>query len=188
MKNDSIFFDTIYQKSAFLRKKQLRLQWHDTILAGHPARQPSFTRKHLMEKERFDITGMTCSACSSRVDKAVVALDGVHEVSVNLLKNSMNVSFDPAITSEKAIIAAVEKAGYGARAYHGKPDIPLRRPDGCRYGRPGKKGDGHPAGGFPSCSPYRFSISAWAIWRDFPCRLFSRVPKMHWFSPLRNFC
>ena len=72
-----------------------------------------------MEKERFDITGMTCSACSSRVDRAVAALDGVKEVSVNLLKNSMNVSFDPAITSEKAIIAAVEKAGYGATAHHG---------------------------------------------------------------------
>ncbi len=72
-----------------------------------------------MEKERFDITGMTCSACSSRVDRVVAALDGVNEVSVNLLKNSMNVSFDPAITSEKAIIAAVEKAGYGAMAHHG---------------------------------------------------------------------
>ncbi len=77
-----------------------------------------------MEKERFDITGMTCSACSSRVDRAVAALDGVNEVSVNLLKNSMNVSFDPAITSEKAIIAAVEKAGYGAKAHHGNRAFP----------------------------------------------------------------
>ncbi len=67
-----------------------------------------------MKKERFDITGMTCSACSSRIDKAVAALDGVNKVSVNLLKNSMSVSFDSTITNEKAIITAVKKAGYGA--------------------------------------------------------------------------
>ena len=62
-----------------------------------------------MENKRFDITGMTCSACSSRVDKAVTALDGIGEVSVNLLKNSMSVSFDPSITGTQAIIDAVEK-------------------------------------------------------------------------------
>ena len=42
-----------------------------------------------MKKEQFDITGMTCSACSSRVEGCVVKLPGVKEVSVNLLKNSM---------------------------------------------------------------------------------------------------
>ncbi|EEO27957.1 heavy metal translocating P-type ATPase [Oxalobacter paraformigenes] len=77
-----------------------------------------------MEKERFDITGMTCSACSSRVDKAVTALDGVSEVSVNLLKNSLSVSFDPEKTDEKAIIAAVEKAGYGAIPRKGNKTAP----------------------------------------------------------------
>lgn len=74
-----------------------------------------------MEKTRFDITGMTCSACSSRVNKAVTALDGIHDVSVNLLKNSMDVSFDPALTSETAIIDAVVKAGYGATVHHDNP-------------------------------------------------------------------
>ena len=47
-----------------------------------------------MHKEQFDITGMTCSACSSRVESCVRKLPGVNEVSVNLLKNSMTVSYD----------------------------------------------------------------------------------------------
>ncbi|MDR2800036.1 MAG: heavy metal translocating P-type ATPase [Desulfovibrio sp.] len=69
-----------------------------------------------MNKEVFDISGMTCSACSSRVHKAVVALAGVGDVGVNLLKNSMTVSFDPAVLSARDIESAVEKAGYKAKA------------------------------------------------------------------------
>ncbi len=68
-----------------------------------------------MKKERFEVTGMTCSACSARVERAVGALDGVREVSVNLLKNSMSVSYDEARLDGAAIVRAVEKAGYGAR-------------------------------------------------------------------------
>ena len=45
-------------------------------------------------KERFDVTGMTCSACSSHVEKSVGKLTGVENVSVNLLTNSMQVEFD----------------------------------------------------------------------------------------------
>ena len=45
-------------------------------------------------KEKFDVTGMTCSACSSRVEKCVRKLEGVKEVSVNLLTNSMQVEYD----------------------------------------------------------------------------------------------
>jgi len=59
----------------------------------------------------YDITGMSCSACSSRVEKAVSALEGVTSCSVSLLTNSMGV--DGAVSPEK-IIAAVEAAGYGA--------------------------------------------------------------------------
>ena len=67
-----------------------------------------------MKKESFDITGMSCAACSARVDKAVRCTAGVKEVSVNLLKNSMTVEFDEAATDEERIIESVEKAGYGA--------------------------------------------------------------------------
>jgi len=67
-----------------------------------------------MQKEQFDITGMTCSACSSRVEGCIVKLPGVQEVSVNLLKNSMVVSYDEQALNTAGIIEAVEKAGYGA--------------------------------------------------------------------------
>lgn len=67
-----------------------------------------------MQKEQFDITGMTCSACSARVEKSVAKLEGLQEVSVNLLKNSMAVAFDETVLSSEQIRKAVEKAGYGA--------------------------------------------------------------------------
>ena len=53
-----------------------------------------------MKKQNFVITGMTCSACSSRVEKCVSALDGISDVSVNLLTNSMRLSYDENITGE----------------------------------------------------------------------------------------
>ncbi|WP_373215688.1 heavy metal translocating P-type ATPase [Ruminococcus sp. 5_1_39BFAA] len=67
-----------------------------------------------MRKEKFDVTGMTCSACSSRVEKCVSKLEGTEKVSVNLLTNSMQVEYDEGILSEEQIINAVVKAGYGA--------------------------------------------------------------------------
>ncbi len=66
-----------------------------------------------MKKVRFNVTGMSCSACSARVEKAVNALDGVEEASVNLLTNSMQVLFDDSLT-EQDVIRAVIAAGYGA--------------------------------------------------------------------------
>lgn len=57
---------------------------------------------------------MSCAACSSRVEKAVSALPGMKECSVNLLKNSMVVNYDDQTLSEADIVHAVEKAGYGA--------------------------------------------------------------------------
>ena len=65
-------------------------------------------------KEKFKVTGMTCSACSSRVEKTVTKIDGTREVSVNLLTGSMQVEFDQEKTGSDEIIKAVEKAGYGA--------------------------------------------------------------------------
>ena len=64
-------------------------------------------------KEKFDVTGMTCSACSSRVEKCVSKLDGMNEVTVNLLTNSMQVEFDDTRLSTGDIISAVTQAGYG---------------------------------------------------------------------------
>lgn len=67
-----------------------------------------------MKKQKFAVTGMTCSACSSHVEKSVRKLQGMEQVSVNLLTNSMQVSYDEAFCKEEMIIEAVEKAGYGA--------------------------------------------------------------------------
>ncbi len=72
-----------------------------------------------MKKERFDVTGMSCSACSARVEKAVSALSGTSEVTVNLLKNSMDVTFDESLTTDE-IIKTVKKAGYGAKLQKNK--------------------------------------------------------------------
>lgn len=64
--------------------------------------------------EYFDVTGMSCAACSAHVEKSVRAVDGVREASVNLLQNSMKVDFDETKTDTGAIIAAVKSGGYGA--------------------------------------------------------------------------
>ena len=64
--------------------------------------------------KKFDVTGMTCSACSSHVEKSVCKLVGEGNVSVSLLTNSMQVKYDEKQISEEDIIKAVEDAGYGA--------------------------------------------------------------------------
>ncbi len=65
-------------------------------------------------KERYHVTGMTCSACSSRVEKVVNKLEGVEKASVNLLTSTMDVVYDEGVVQAQEIIAEVEKAGYGA--------------------------------------------------------------------------
>lgn len=67
-----------------------------------------------MKKEQFNVTGMTCAACSARVEKAVGRLPGVDKIAVNLLKNSMVVEYDEAALDTQKIIGAVTEAGYGA--------------------------------------------------------------------------
>ena len=65
-------------------------------------------------KQKFDVTGMSCSACSAHVEKAVSRVPGVDQVQVNLLQNSMVVEYEDETTDAAAIIHAVEDAGYGA--------------------------------------------------------------------------
>lgn len=72
-------------------------------------------------KVGFDVTGMSCAACSARVEKTVSALDGVSDVVVNLLTNGMTCEVDGA-DRIKTIIAAVKKAGYGAKAREDKAE------------------------------------------------------------------
>lgn len=67
-----------------------------------------------MRKELLDITGMSCSACSSRIEKVVGKMQGVDSISVNLLTNKANVTYDEGQTDTAAIIARIEKLGFGA--------------------------------------------------------------------------
>ncbi len=64
--------------------------------------------------QKFDVTGMTCAACSTRVEKVTSEVPGVQKAVVNLLKNSMEVEYDGNPGTIGAISAAVDKAGYGA--------------------------------------------------------------------------
>ena len=63
--------------------------------------------------KQYNVTGMSCAACSARIEKAVSKLDGVTSCSVSLLTNSMGVEGD---ISPEEVISAVENAGYGAQA------------------------------------------------------------------------
>lgn len=75
---------------------------------------PGVGRSRELKHERYDISGMSCAACSARVEKAVKELEGMGSVSVNLLKNSMVVDYDEKSLSSGMIVDAVTKAGYGA--------------------------------------------------------------------------
>lgn len=68
----------------------------------------------MTQRQTFDVSGMTCAACSARVEKTTSGVAGVEHAVVNLLKNSMEVEYDGNPATLAAISAAVEKAGYGA--------------------------------------------------------------------------
>lgn len=67
-----------------------------------------------MKKETYDITGMSCAACSARIEKGISGMEGMQQCSVNLLKNSMTVSYDEAKLDSGEIVHQVEDIGYGA--------------------------------------------------------------------------
>lgn len=68
-------------------------------------------------KQKFAVTGMSCSACSAAVERSVKKIDGIKDVQVSLLTNSMTAEFDEGKTNDGAIIKAVEGAGYGASVF-----------------------------------------------------------------------
>ena len=73
-------------------------------------------------KQKFDVTGMSCSACSAHVEKAVSKVPGVDRVQVNLLQNTMEVEYEQGATDADKIINAVQEAGYGASVRGGQKD------------------------------------------------------------------
>ena len=66
-----------------------------------------------MQTEILKVTGMTCGGCTSNVTRALVAIDGVHNVNVSLAGGEAKVDFDENMTSPEKLIAAVQQAGYG---------------------------------------------------------------------------
>ena len=82
-----------------------------------------------MKKQLLDITGMSCSACSSRIEKVVNRMQGVEQMSVNLLKNNAHVTFDESVVDEKAIIARIEKLGFGASVHAANVAAPVPQQD-----------------------------------------------------------
>ena len=71
-------------------------------------------------KGKFNVYGMTCSACSSAVERSVKKLNGIKTVSVNLTANTLFVDYDEKLLAEKDIIGAVVKAGYKASVFDGE--------------------------------------------------------------------
>ena len=70
-----------------------------------------------MKTSKFNITGMTCAACQANVTKAANKLDGTQKADVNLLSNSMTVTFDETKLTEQDFIDAINNIGYGASLY-----------------------------------------------------------------------
>lgn len=67
-----------------------------------------------MRKEIYDITGMSCSACSARIEKVIGRLPGVQQLSVNLLKNNMTITYDENQLQPDKITAKITALGFGA--------------------------------------------------------------------------
>lgn len=77
-----------------------------------------------MKTQKFNVTGMTCSACSARIEKNINNTNGIIEANVNLLSNSMSVKYDESILTEGDIIRVVEDTGYGASSAERKNAAP----------------------------------------------------------------
>src|SRR5699024_2111606 len=75
-----------------------------------------------VEKVEFDITGMTCSACSSRVEKVLRNQVGVKSASVNLATESAVIEYQAGVIDEESLIATIENLGYGAKAKGDRAD------------------------------------------------------------------
>ena len=73
-------------------------------------------------KNNFDIIGMTCSACSSYIEKNLIKVEGINKVNVSLLQNSMLVDYNDDICNIETIISNVEKFGYGASLKDNNPN------------------------------------------------------------------
>ena len=77
-----------------------------------------------MQTEILKVTGMTCGGCTSAVTRALVGIDGVHNVDVSLAGGEAKVDFDENMTSLDKLVTAVEDAGYGVNE-----DVEIKKPE-----------------------------------------------------------
>lgn len=84
----------------------------------------------LLKEQQFDVGGMTCAACQANVEKCVLKLDGVKNVDVSLLSNSMKVEYDEDKVDEDKISLAVENIGYSASAKGKKKKVKVLKRSG----------------------------------------------------------
>ena len=68
-------------------------------------------------KEKFTVTGMTCSACSAGIERTLNKMEGIVKAEVSLMGESMNVEYDETVVTREQIIAAVKGLGYGASLF-----------------------------------------------------------------------
>ena len=80
--------------------------------------------------KKYDITGMTCSACSSGIERAVSKLDGVNRCEVSLMGKTMKVEFDESVSSEEEVVTTVKSLGYGIYEEGSTPQIKTKNNDG----------------------------------------------------------
>ena len=76
-------------------------------------------------KEKFSVTGMTCSACSSGIERALLRMEGIEKAEVSLMGESMSVEYDETIVTVDTIIQTVQGLGYGATKYDEKFFSPI---------------------------------------------------------------
>ena len=95
----------------------------------HPRGVSSIRKRVNPLKQTFQVTGMTCSACSAHVEKAVNKLEAVSKAEVSLMTNSMSVEYNADVISLQDIIHAVEQAGYGASLPQKDKAVPLPDPN-----------------------------------------------------------
>lgn len=95
----------------------------------HPRGVSSIRKRVNPLKQTFQVTGMTCSACSAHVEKAVNKLEAVSKAEVSLMTNSMSVEYNADAISPQDIIHAVEQAGYGASLPQKDKAVPLPDPN-----------------------------------------------------------
>lgn len=81
----------------------------------------------IKEKQQFSVTGMTCAACSARIEKVLNKMDGIDEATVNLATERASVSFNPTEVSVQQIVQRIEKIGYGAEVYEQEAPTDFRK-------------------------------------------------------------